>query len=95
MRACAWAAARFFFFESPKNDFTKTFIPLMTRARAWAAAREPNLARDIDAGVTLWQTCVRGLGYLAAIRFAQFFSFRFRTRPRTFYGASERFAKPS
>ena len=31
---------------------------------------------------------------LAAIRFARFFSFRFRTRPRTFYGASERFAKP-
>ena len=31
--------------------------------------------------------------YLAAIRFAQFFSFGFRTRPRTFYGASVRFAK--
>ena len=31
---------------------------------------------------------------LAAIRFARFFSFRFRTRPRTFDGASERFAKP-
>ena len=30
---------------------------------------------------------------LAAIRFARFFSFRFRTRPRTFYGASELCAK--
>ena len=31
---------------------------------------------------------------LAAIRFAQFFFFRFRTRPRTFYRVSERCAKP-
>ena len=31
---------------------------------------------------------------LAAMRFARFFSFRFRTRPHTFYGASDRFAKP-
>ena len=35
-----------------------------------------------------------GALHLAAIQFARFFSFRFRTRPRTFYGASERFAKP-
>ena len=31
---------------------------------------------------------------LAAIRFARFFSFRFRARPRTFSGGSEHFAKP-
>ena len=35
----------------------------------------------------------RQLAVLAAIRFARFFSFQFRTMPRTFYGASERFTK--
>ena len=50
------------------------------------------VTKEILAPLLCW-TC-HFWPHLAAIRFARFFSFRFRTRPRTFYGASERFAKP-
>ena len=77
------------------NGTAKKFRRLNHPGRNLAAirsVRSPRIAFEGSHGVALPERLVIILA--AIIRFARFFSFRFRTRPRTFYGASERFAKP-